>query len=354
MLFIRWLTFLLVAGAPVGAGKGYLEYQDRHPSTEDAYVNANVIRISSEVGGRILALPVHDHQRVEQGELLLEIDPAPLLVAVQEAEARIAMTRQQIAVNGAAVGAAKAALVRFEAELTDARAQARRASELLAKGAVSEARFDDTRARLDQARADVERGRAELGIARETLGAPGEDNAALREATVQLAQAKLNLSYSTLVAPKAGILGELHVRPGNVVQKGQPLFALVEDGSYWVDANFKETDIENIKLGHPVRITVDMYPGRVIHGKVEAISIASGAAFSLLPPENASGNWVKITQRFPIRISVNGLPRDTTLRIGASSHVTVDVAPPSAGDIFERIFVAPPSAGNIFERIFGD
>jgi membrane fusion protein (multidrug efflux system) len=139
-----------------------------------------------------------------------------------------------------------------------------------------------------------------------------------------VAQARLNLSWTQVRAPVAGILSGLELRPGSTVASGQPLFALVDTSTWWINANFKETDLRHIEPGRPADITVDMYPGKHFHGVVDSISPASGSAFSLLPPENATGNWVKVTQRIPVRVRVLDPDPAHPLRIGASSSVTVD------------------------------
>jgi membrane fusion protein (multidrug efflux system) len=146
----------------------------------------------------------------------------------------------------------------------------------------------------------------------------------LRAASAQLAKATHDRVKTHTTSPADGILSNVSLRPGATVQAGQPLFAIIEANRWWVDANFKETDLARIKVGQPATVRLDMYPGVTFDGTVESISSGSGAPFSVLPPENASGNWVKVTQRFPVRISLTNPPADKPLRVGASTTVTID------------------------------
>jgi membrane fusion protein (multidrug efflux system) len=192
---------------------------------------------------------------------------------------------------------------------------------LLAKQVVSQAQADSDHDKLRAAEAEF---RVVQAGYRESLQEQHEAAARIDVARAALDRARLNLSYTRITAPVSGILGKIQVRPGDVVQSGQQLFPLVDDKTYWIDANYKETDLERIRSGQTATISMDMYPDETFHGVVESVSPASGAAFSLLPPENATGNWVKVTQRFPVRVRVTGSNADAPLRIGASCSVTID------------------------------
>jgi membrane fusion protein (multidrug efflux system) len=155
----------------------------------------------------------------------------------------------------------------------------------------------------------------------------------LRGAAAQLDKATHDRVRTHVTAPAGGWVTNISVRPGNVVQAGTPAFAVVEDGNWWVDANFKETDLGRIKPGQPATIRLDMYPGTTFEGIVESISAGSGASFSVLPPENATGNWVKVTQRFPVRVKITSQPDpDKPLRMGASATVKVDTTDSTQGE----------------------
>lgn len=302
-------------------GYGWWSYLERHPSTSDAYTDANVVRVAAQVSGKILKINVSDHEHVTDGQLMLEIDPQPYQIRVERAQANLELSKQQMAETSAAVETAQARVAETEAKLADARRQHMRMQALLKKQSVSRAQADAARYKLREFEAGLKGANSELQQSRQKQL---EAAAAAKLAQAELAQAELDLSHTRIVAPAPGYLGALSVRPGDVIAKGQALFPLVEDQHYWVNANFKETDLQRIKVNQPATVQVDMYPGKTFHGVVESISPASGVSFSLLPPENATGNWVKVTQRFPVRVRIVDAGSDKVLRIGASSVVTID------------------------------
>jgi membrane fusion protein (multidrug efflux system) len=312
---------LLLAAASVGAWR-YYDYAARHPSTADAYVGMHLVRIAPQVSGPVLELPVRNHQSVAAGQLLLLIDPAPFKLAVQQAEARLQQAQDALGAAEAQVAAAKARVEAAQATWREAERHAERIQDLVSKGSASKDSGDAAeRARLD-ARDTLTAVKAELAAAEARRGAAGDGNATVKAATAALAQARLDLSHTRISAPAAGFLGELDLRPGSYVAAGRDLFALVETGEVWLDANFKETDLTRIRSGQAAEVTVDLLPGQTFKGQVQSLSPASGNAFSLLPPENATGNWVKVTQRFPVRVRI--LDPAPGLRLGASGEVTID------------------------------
>jgi membrane fusion protein, multidrug efflux system len=316
------LSVLAVAMA-IG-GYVYWEHEALFPSTSDAYLNANVVRIAPQVSGAVARVPVESHQVVNRGQLLLEIDPAPFKIALQNAEAALELARQQARAAQAAVDAARAVVTQRQAALRDTKDNTDRTLALVSKGALPGAKGDDARAALQEAQATLQEATADLQRAQQELGSPGEHNASIRAADAAVAKAKLDLSYTRITAPASGVLGEVDIRPGSFVDPGEDLFPLVEADSFWVDANFQETDLDRIHPGQPAMITVDMYPDETFTGLVQSVSPASGVAFSLLPPENATGNWVKVTQRFPVKVAITSTDSAHPLRIGASSQVSID------------------------------
>lgn len=325
----KWLRRLAVAILVLGlgwVGYRYREYTGIHIETSDAYLHAYSVRISPQVEGRVLQVPVKDQEHVKQGQLLLEIDPAPFKIAVEQAQAQLDLAKQQAAAAQAAVDAANAQVDRRQALLKNARSDAKRTLTLVRKGTLSQSQGDNAKAALKEAQANLDAAQADLRQAQKQLGAPGAQNARIRAAAAALDKAKLDLSYTRIDAPAAGIVSQITVRPGDMVQPGQALFPLVEDQSYWVDANYKETDLKRIQPGQPAKINIDMYPDKTFHGTVDSISPASGTAFSLLPPENATGNWVKVTQRFPVRVRILNDDPNHPLRVGATCAVTIDTS----------------------------
>ena len=266
LIMLGWLTFWLY-------GQFYL-------STDDAYLNANVIQIAPRVSGQVLQLHIVNNQFVNKGALLFTIDPGPFQIAIAQAEAQLAMS---------------------QADMVDAEITATRVLAMVKKKYQAPQEGDTAIAHLNKAKAAVALAQANLN------------------------QAKLNLSYTEIFAPTSGWVANVTLRSGAVLTANQPLFALISDTEFWADANFKETQLAKIKAGQSAIIQVDMYPKHPFRAIVESISGGSGTAFSLLPPENATGNWVKVTQRVPVRIHILNPDSRYPLRIGTSSTVTVKV-----------------------------
>jgi membrane fusion protein (multidrug efflux system) len=241
--------------AIVAAGYAYWRHSTFYPSTDNAYVQANIVQIAPLTSGLITEVDAKEFTRVKSGDVLARIDPAPFEAALKAAEARLTLAQQQ------ATGAA--------------------------------AQSPAAKANVDQAQAGVD-------------------------------QARLELDHATIKAPVDGIIGKVRARPGSTARAGVSLFPLIDTSKWWVDANFKETDLARIEPGQKATIFIDLFPGREFSGEVESVSPASGSAFSLLPAENSTGSWVKTTQRFPVRVSLTLKPDDPEMRIGASATVTVD------------------------------
>ena len=256
-------------------------YLARHPSTDDAYVQADTINIAAQVTGPVADIYVRDHQLVAKDQVLFMIDPAPFQIAVARAQATL--------------NAQQAALLL-------ATENGRRILHLVKLGQESKSAGDQVQAQIDTAKAELAADQA------------------------QLTQAQLDLEHTRITAPRAGVVTQFLLQPGNNVTANNTLFMIVEQDNFWVDANFKETQVARIKPGQPVKIVLDMFPKKVFYGVVDAVSSASGSQFSLLPPENASGNWVKVTQRFPVKISITNPDPNFPLRVGATATATIDTA----------------------------
>ncbi|MGA8260853.1 MAG: HlyD family secretion protein [Arenicellales bacterium] len=321
---MKWGAVVVSALAVAGGGYWYYRNSLYYPSTNDAYVKATVIKVTPQVGGQVVSAPISDQQRVGKGQLLFQIDKTPFDLKVDAAEASLALARQQVRAQDAAVAAAKATVSDREAQLTNARIQYKRARILAAKQAGSQAKLDDARAGLDRAQAALSLAKARLHQATVQRGEPGDRNQQVRKAKAALDQAKLDLEHTSAKAPCAGQVSGVSLNPGDVVTSKSPEFSLVCSNRYWVYANYKETDLPRIRPGQKATIAVDMYPNHTFHGIVESVNPASGTAFSLLPPENATGNWVKVTQRVPVRILVVDARADYPLRVQTSTEVTID------------------------------
>jgi len=309
----------------IGSGfYAYHVYDTRHPSTDNAYVTANVVHVAPQISGRVSRVPVHNQQYVHTGDILYSIDTQPFQLAVDRARAHLQQSRQDVAHDAAAVTSAEAEVKRLEVLLNNAAARAQRSQELKTNNFVSQQNAEDTQADRLAAQAALDVARARLEEAREQLGKPGDDNQAVREALAALGEAQWQLDNTTLSAACDGRIAQLTLQPSDAVQAGQSNFVLICDHQFWIDANFKETELARIHPGQPVAISVDMYPGIDFDGKVESINGSSGVAFSLLPPQNATGNWVKITQRVPVKIRVQTSDAKHPLLVGTSAQVRID------------------------------
>jgi len=328
----RLRGILVLAGLLAIGAALWLWWQNSaiYPSTSNAYVHANSISIASEVSGRVLSVEAVENSYVHKGDLLYSLDPKLFRDAVTAAQSQAKLMTEAQGSYARQIGAAKAAVDSAKVARDTAANQLRRSKVLYAKGDVSEAFLDQARARAAQAQAQVDAAEAQFSSARSALVANREN---LIAAEARLQTAKRNLGFTRITAPSDGWIANLRLRVGSAVTAFTPQFALVEDGHWWIDANFKETDLPRIKPGQPVSATIDMFPGQKFSGKVASLGRASGATFALLPAQNATGNWVKITQRFPVRIALD--PGRTKLRAGASATVTVDT---SGGKVFWWMF----------------
>ncbi|EGQ9781387.1 HlyD family secretion protein [Vibrio vulnificus] len=318
---------LFLAACAIASGAMYLswQYSDSHPSTEDAYVRAKILSVAPQVQGQVVTVEAKDFQAVNKGDLLLKIDARPYLLAVKQAKAAYQLAVQQHDVADKQVTEAVAGLDAARSNLTEAQLEYKRIDSLVARKLASAQDLDTAKNKLANAQASLEQARASVEKAIANRGEEGAEAAVVQQAAAQLAQAELNLSYTDITSPVDGIAGEINTHVGSVVSVGQTLFPVIIKDSYWVRANFKETDLTHIKPGMEAEVVIDMYPDRVWKATVEELSPASGTSFSLMPPENATGNWVKIKQRFPVRLALD-VPKDAPqLRVGASTEVTVDL-----------------------------
>lgn len=318
------LILILLAAALISAGYFYVRYQEQYPSTEDAYVHANVLYVAPQISGKVMKVDVADYQHVNAGDLLVQLDPAPYQASYEQAKAAYEMASQSNKATDDAILAASADVRRATAQLTDVQQSYRRTMDLVKKSLLSKQQADDAKAQLAAAETAVEAARAKMSQLITAQGAKGDAAPQVKQAAAALSKATLDLSYTTITAPHDGHLGKISVRPGSVVAPGTAMMPLVEDHTFWLQANYKEGAVGHLHPGMSATIVMDMYPDVVYQGKVQAISPASGSSFSLLPPENATGNWVKVPQRFPVSISIERTANQPALRVGASAEVTVD------------------------------
>lgn len=327
MLKNRTLQILilgLVIGVTAVGLTLYWRYTARHPSTDDAYIQAHTVEINARITGEVMAVYVKDHQYIKQGQPLFEVDPQPFVVALNKARANLKDTRQQVAAADSAVQTAQAELTERQAQLVRTRKATARTLKLANSNYVSQADADQARQDLTVAENAVTAAQSQLNEAKAKLGSKGNSNASIQAAQAAVKQATLNLSYTKINAPTSGYVENFTLRKGDGVTAYQGLFSVIENNHFWAEANFKETQLARIQSGEPATVHVDMYPHRVFRGVVSRLSTGSGASFALLPAENATGNWVKVTQRFPVRIDIISHFPNAPLRLGASCTVTIN------------------------------
>jgi membrane fusion protein (multidrug efflux system) len=316
----------VVVLALAAGGYWYWRVSATRQSTDDAYVNAHVVQVAALVMGQVVDVPVRENQRVHKGDVLFALDRRPFEAAVAEAEGRVRQAEQGTRADTSQVAAADADVQRQRADLANAQSTLRRTRELVHQGFMSKQTLDDAQARVDAAQAAVNAAQANLARARTAISTTaGGVTPAVRVAQAELDKARLDLEHAVMRAPEDGWVTHFDLTPGTVVTPGNPLFALVVADSFWVDANFKETELGGVRPGLSASIVVDMYPDHTFHGRVESLAGGTGAAFSLLPPQNATGNWVKVAQRVPVKVSVDDPDPALPLRVGATATVTVSL-----------------------------
>lgn len=320
------LTGVIIAGA-LGIW-AYQIYSARYPSTEDAYVDADVVRVAPRVSGRISSVNVANHQRVHKGDVLFTIDQVPFRFALEQAEAQLTLANREVTQAQAAVASAAAEVHNRQVLLDNTGAKLLRARRLARKDYISSESVTDADADYKSAGANLQVAQAKLEEARRQLGKPGDQNDRVVQAKAIFDQAQWQLNNTAVDAACNGQISEMNLQPGNVVSADKAAFVLVCSNRYWVDANYKETQLEHIHPGQPAKIIIDMYPDHPFHGVVENISAATGSVFSLLPPQNANGNWVKVIQRVPVRIRIDNPDPAFPLLVGTSTTVTIDTTAP--------------------------
>ena len=318
------IILLLCATAFIG-GRWWLKSQT-HIATDDAFIEATLHSVAARVPGTVTKVLVNDNQQVKKGALLVELDPADYQVKVANNSAQLDLARNETSSIYAQMEAAKAAVTSDRARLEQAELDLKRGEAIYAKEVIPREHLEKLQtahkvaaAKLQETEGSVKRALALLGL----IGNGAKDAQAAQK-SADLQAARLNLSYTKIFAPADGVITKKSVEIGNIVQAGQPLMALVPVNDVWVTANYKERQLTHVRPGQPVEFTVDAYPGTIFHGTVESIMAGTGAAFSLLPPENATGNYVKVVQRIPvkIRITPDG-KQDLSLRVGMSVEPTI-------------------------------
>jgi membrane fusion protein, multidrug efflux system len=331
---LRLLVVLILAAAMITGGVLWWLQARQWESTDDAFIDTHMVMVAPQVAGRVARVLVDDNQEVAVGQLLVEIDPAYFQAQLDQAEANraaaagnLAQAKAQQAVALANVEQARAEVGVAEANATNAQRQLQRTQPLVERQFASRQQLDNDLANAHSTAANVLAVQKKLASdeaqAQSAASQIETAKANLKSAEAQVEQARLNFAYTRIVAPEAGRIAHKNVAIGDCVQIGQNLMALVPL-KVWVTANFKETQLDHMRVGQPVEIRIDAYPDKVFHGHVDSFEAGSGAAFALLPPENATGNYVKVVQRVPVKI-VFDTPPDPHFPLGPGMSVVPSV-----------------------------
>jgi membrane fusion protein (multidrug efflux system) len=326
LLLLILLAIIIVA--VVGFGLYYWFHGRFFENTDDAYVNGNLVQITPQVTGTVTAIAADDGDFVKQGQVLVRLDPSDTRVRQQSAEANLAKVVRQVRGLYSNVDNYKAQVAARKIELQRAKDDYQRRANLARDGAISQEELSHSRDTLTSAETSLTSAQQQLSttfaLVDDTTISSHPD---VKAAAAQLRQAFLDNERSTMVAPVTGYVAKRSVQVGSRVQPGTPLMAVVPLDQIWIDANFKETQLVDMRIGQPVEIDADLYGGKVSYsGKVESLGVGTGSAFSLLPAQNATGNWIKIVQRLPVRIRLEPDHLEKfPLRIGLSTNVTVDL-----------------------------
>jgi len=328
---LRLVVMLAVPLLLAGGGAYFWLTGGRYVETDNAYVQQNKISISADVAGRIATVAVKENQLVKAGDVLFTLDPQSYEIALSQADAALATARVNVEQLRVAYSTALAKLDAARATLEIRQKEWERAANLQKQGISAESALDDARLALQQATSNVALEEQDVASATAALGGDPnirtDDHPAVRAALAARDVAQRNLDKTTVLAPSDGIIsqvGSLHV--GQFVNVGSTIATLVETGEVWVEANFKETQLVGLKPGMPAEVTIDAFPGVKFEGEVASIGAATGAEFALIPAQNATGNWVKVTQRIPVNIAIEGEELGL-LRAGMSAVVNVDTKP---------------------------
>ena len=326
----------LLLAAATGGGALYWDNARRYETTDDAFIASRQFSIAPKIPGYLIAVPVTDNQRVAAGQVIARIDDRDYRTALAQAEAQVAAARTAIANIDAQVEVQKAQVVESQAQVAQNKAgvafadiQARRYDMLARENAIALQTAQQNDTALLQQQAGLDTAKAGVTAAQKQISAlaaqRGTAEANLANAIAQRDQARLNLSYTVITAAQAGRVTNLSAAIGQYVQAGTAISSFVPQQETWVNANFKEIQLDRMRPGDAVRLHVDAYPERALVGHVASVQAGSGTAFSLLPAENATGNYVKIVQRVPVKITIDDLPRDVTLGPGMSVSPVVRI-----------------------------
>lgn len=329
---VRVLLLVVVPLVAVGVGLYVYATGGREVETDNAYVKANIVAISALVSGRVVEVASRDNEAVEAGALLFRIDPEPFQIAVSGARAQMDVVRTDVQSLRAEYRATLQEAAEGRERIDFLLRQLERQERLKEKGMTRGDTYDEARHNVEAARRRLDSIREKTNRVLAGLSGdpnlPPERHPRYAEARAAYDAAMLNLSRAQVTAPVSGVASNMKLRVGEFVQQGTPVFSLIENGPLWIEANYKETQLTHMLVGHPATVVADAYPDYKWPAEVETIAPTTGAEFAVLPPQNATGNWVKVVQRVPVRIKVGQPPGQPQLRAGMTVTVSVDTGRP--------------------------
>jgi membrane fusion protein (multidrug efflux system) len=360
---------VLLAGAAYGVY--YATVLNHYQHTDNAYVQGNVVQLTPQVGGTVLSINADDTDFVKAGQPLVRLDPADAQMALDQAEAQLAQTVREVrtlfannGTLGAQIALRQADLARAQSELARALDDVNRRAPLVVTGAVGQEEFNHATAQLSAARSAVAAAQSAALAARGQLGANQvltentsvEQHPNVLRASARVREAYLALKRADLLAPVDGYVARRSVQLGQRVQAGAPLMSLIALDQVWVDANFKESQLRDVRIGQPVTLQADVYGRQVqYHGTVEGLGAGTGAAFALLPAQNATGNWIKVVQRVPVRVALDAKEvAEHPLRVGLSMEARIDVSKTDGRVLSDATRHSAVSQTTVFDELGGD
>ena len=327
----RFLRFVFLLVVPVFAVYGAVQYylaSGGSIDTDNAYVKARLHNLSSEIDGRVQFVLVKENERVKKGQPIIELDPEPYEIAIREAQANLAAIHQDLKSLRSEYRGSSVDIALAKKRIAYLTTRYERQKKLRATGVSSIARLDEAAFQMQIAEQELRSAKEQR---RKLLTDLGGDPAAVKDthpdvqrATTEVERAQLDLRRTLIIAPADAIIARIKSEPGEVVEAMEPIVLLVDENDIWIEANLKETKLTHIRVGQEAEIIVDAYPDATWRARVESIAPATGAEFALLPPQNASGNWVKVVQRLPIRLSVIDPQQPLALRAGMTASVSIE------------------------------
>ena len=351
----RWLTIVIGAFALIGIGYGiYWAVDLRYlQSTDDAYVNGNVVQITPQIAGTVTAIAADDTQYVKAGQSLVQLDQADAKVNLDQAEAQLAKTVREVRTLYATTNQLDATVAVRQSELAKANEDLTRRQRLVASGAISNEELQHAKDAVANAKAAMLAAQQALEAGKSRVDKTTlENHPDVLNASAKVREAYINFERTALPAPVSGYVAKRSVQLGQRVSPGTPLMAVVPLDQVWVDANFKEPQLANMRVGQPVNLKADLYGNKIVyHGKIIGFGAGTGSSFALLPAQNATGNWIKIIQRVPVRIALDEKEvKQHPLQIGLSMEAEIDTRE-RGGERLPKITQSAPYSTNVFQTV---